>query len=372
VDGGTIDVSYSANTGLERTGTIQVGAKDPNGKSVTGSPAVLTINQFPPVGAASVLTGKGEWIWKISDALTATGSANIQELLQYEINNGINYVVVKAGEGNNFYGNKEIFINLVGLARQLSLSQPDKPLKVFGFHYVYGGSLDAGTKTSNFCENTDPVTEGNIAITILQTGVDGLVIDAELKYFDNNPSRILCNGKPPPMKAATAALKYITTIRNNTAYTNAFLAHSPFPIPTSPSGLKEAGPLYDTPFPFMTFGENTQAVLPQTYYRFWDQNQTPNEIVHAMNTAWITVQKSWTNNKHSNAVKPIFPIGYGNGIRSNGSPVCNGNTTNGQDITDFISVLKTINPSASESGYTGVSFFRTECQSADIWNAIAA
>jgi hypothetical protein len=212
-------------------------------------------------------------------------------------------------------------------------------------------------------------------LRFLVWGVDGLVIDAELEYFDNDPSRILCNGKAPPMKAAAAAQKYITTIRNNPTYAKAFLAHSPFPIPTSPSGISEPGPLYDSPFPFMTFGENTQAVLPQAYYRFWDQNQTPADIVTAMNAAWKTVQNSWMKHGHADAIKPIFPIGYANGIASNGTPICGGdaaNTTDGQDITDFINVLRTITPSASESGYNGVSFFRTECQSADIWNAIAA
>jgi murein DD-endopeptidase MepM/ murein hydrolase activator NlpD len=360
---GTVNYTVDANTSTSsRSGTITAGGQ------------TFTITQAGSSGGGGVtlpLSGKGDWIWLIDEAITAIGGSTVQDLIDYEKSKEIQYLIVKAGEGNHSFPDSATLTKLDSTFVQLA---KNAGLKVFGYHYVYGGAIDAAGSLGdppntanchnppNWCDDTDPQAEGNVAIAILATGVDGLVIDAEDEYFDSHPWRIRKDGTQP-LPAADAAKKYFQTIR--ASYPNAFLAHAPYPIPTSPppSAYYEPGPLYDTPFPYMTFGENTQAVLPQAYYRY--NGLTALAMVQQMNSAWITVQNSWVQNGHPNAIKPIFPIGWGNGV-------CLGTKTTDADITAFVNELNLISPPASAGGYTGVSFWRAECHGPDIWAAISA
>jgi hypothetical protein len=97
---GIIKVRYSANTGAQRSGTIQV-----TSKGAVGSPATLTVIQAPPALGSSPLSGKGDWIWFIDDAIKAIGGSKLQDLINYESCAGIQYLIVKAGEGNHPYPN---------------------------------------------------------------------------------------------------------------------------------------------------------------------------------------------------------------------------------------------------------------------------
>ena len=362
---GTIDVSYSANTGSQRAGTIFVSAS-----GASGTPITLTIVQAGSSSAANIspLSGKGDWIWLIDDAIRLIGGTTAQDLINFEKSKGISYLIVKAGEGNHRYPNPsgthtQFDSAFVRLAR-------DAGLKVFGFHYVYGGAINASSSLGltkpnpancdadkYWCDDTDPQMEGNIAISILATGADGLIIDAEDEYFDSHPWRIRKDGTQP-LPASEAAKLYFQTIR--ASYPNAFLGHAPYPIPTSPppSGGYESSPLYDTPFPYLTFGENTQAVLPQAYFGF--NGLTPSAMVRQMNAAWITVQNSWMLNGHPNAIKPIFPIGWG------------ATPATGADIGAFVDELNHVTPPASAGGYAGVSFWHAAAHTSDIWTAISA
>jgi hypothetical protein len=384
---GTISVSFAANSGAQRTGTIMITAS-----GASGSPVTLTITQAAPGGTnTSPLSGKGDWITntysaiannlntvihcRADDPAPHTPQNQIQDLVQqlidFEKSKGIQYLIVKAGEGNHLYPASpdcpKVDATFVQIVHNASL-------KLFGYHYVYGGALDAlgpGGMPPNplncdipktyehenfWCDDTDPKTEGNQAIAILGTGVDGLVIDAEDQYMYGSPYRIRKDGTTP-LPAADAAKIYFNTIR--ASYPNAFLAHAPYPLPTS---TDKTDPLYDTPFPYMTFGENTQAVLPQAYYRF--NGLAPVDMADKMNSAWITVQDSWVQNGHPDAVKPIFPVGYGDGY-------CGQVTVTRSDILDFVGELNRVTPPASAGGYSGVSFYDAECHTADIWDGIS-
>jgi BACON domain-containing protein len=94
---GIINVTYATNTGAARTGTIQVGAS-----GAVGSPITITITQWAlGQGGPSPLAGKGDWIHKITDALSSIGVSNtqnpIQSLIDYEKSKGVQYLIVKAG-----------------------------------------------------------------------------------------------------------------------------------------------------------------------------------------------------------------------------------------------------------------------------------
>ena len=368
---GTIHVSYSANTGVQRSGTVQVNA---NGAS--GSPGVLTITQAArgDCANASPLSGKGEWIKRLDRASAAIGGSTPQDIITYAVSHDVQYLIIKAAEGNHIFPDRAV---IPKLDAALVASAHNAGLKIFGFHYVYGGAMDACsllTRTSPnpadcpttgdnacWCDDTDPQTEAAVAVTILATGVDGLIIDTEDEYFDGDPWRFRKDGTSPPL-AATAANVYLSTIR--ASYPNAFLGYAPYPLPTHPRGGLESAPLYDTPFPYLTFSENTQAVLPQAYYKF--DGYSPVGIADAMNGAWITVQNSWVQNGHPNAVKPIFPIGWANGL-------CTQSTlSTGSDLLQFVNELSVVSPPASAGGYTGVSFWHAACQNSDIWNAVSA
>jgi hypothetical protein len=268
----------------------------------------------------------------------------VQQLINLEKGMGIQYLIVKAGQGDHFYPASPdcpqvntTFINMAHAAG----------IKVYGFHYVYGGAYDPFYK-----ENTDVGTEVTIAQQILATGADGLVIDAELEYEDGQASRYRVPGPGSLPSAALAADSYCSGILNK--YPSATLAYSPIWKPSDHPG-----------FPYSTFNKYSAAAMPQAYSsayatagETWLNNVPPAQMISELDAAWTSAQNIWKS--QGKAVIPIVPVAWA------ASP------TTGQEITDFVNALKNDTAPATSGGYQGVSFYDADSNTVDIRTAISS
>lgn len=255
--------------------------------------------------------GKGDWIWQMPSCQTALGVPDVQGVIDYEKNKGMQWITVKCGDGGSTWS--QFNADLVTRAHTAGL-------KIFGWAYAYGNNVPG---------------EINVALNALALGADGFIIDAETEYETN-------------VNRHVNAAAYSHAIKTN--YPTRFLAHAPFPYISFHSG-----------FPYVAFGTNCDAVMPQAY---WDDlsGQTggsPTDMVLDLDTQW----KNWQNSLsgfNTNAIKPIVPIGQGY------------NATPGSEITAFVNALATDASPASPGGYRGVSFWSCQHHTTDQWNAIGA
>lgn len=255
--------------------------------------------------------GKGDWIWQLPSCQTALGVADVQGVIDYEKNKGMQWITVKCGDGGSTWA--QFNADLVTRAHTAGL-------KIFGWAYAYGNNVPG---------------EINVALNALALGADGFIIDAETEYETNVTRHV-------------NAAAYARAIKTN--YPTRFLAHAPFPYISLHSG-----------FPYVAFGTNCDAVMPQAY---WDElssrtGGSPTDMVLDLDTEWKNWQNSLTG-FNTNAIKPIVPIGQGY------------NATPGSEITAFVNALATDASPASVGGYRGVSFWSCQHHTTDQWNAIGA
>jgi hypothetical protein len=337
---GTINVSYSTNTAAQRSGTIQVIAT-----GAAGSPASITVTQAAgSSGSSNNFVGKGDWIHNIDTCIqnVPLTTHSLQSLIDWEQSKGIQYLIVKAGQGDHYYplSGTKLDATLVQMCHAAGI-------KVYGWHYPYGGAYDPAWN-----EDTSVVQEVQIANQMLATGCDGIVIDAELEYEDGQTNyRYRKFGGTLPT-AASAADAYCQGIL--AAYPNAIIAHAPVWKPSSHPG-----------FPYVTFGKYCVAVMPQAYCSAYATTETylahegPAQMIQDLDNAWAIAQNSWISQGYSSSVKQIVPVIYG------AAPVT------GQEIVDFVNGLKNDANPATAGGYQGVSFYDTDLHTASIWNAMA-
>ncbi|MBA4150798.1 MAG: immunoglobulin domain-containing protein, partial [Verrucomicrobia bacterium] len=221
--------------------------------SVTSADAGLTVAVDP------FNMGKGDWIYFLSMATNQLGGnvpsvTDIASLMNYERLQGMQFVVVKAGDGGTIWN--QFNAELVDAAHAAGL-------KIFGYGRVFGTNI-AG--------------EIAVATNVLALGADGFVIDAEIEY----ESHILANNN-------AAAEEYCQGIR--AAYPDAFLAHSPFALIS-----------YHSTFPYVTFGKHCDVVMPQCYWKSF--GISPSNMVHQLDTQWSNWQNSLTGSNTA-AIKPI-------------------------------------------------------------------
>lgn len=111
-----------------------------------------------------MLTGKGLFIWKISNIEGGDINAAARQLIA----GGFQHVLIKIADGTEDYN-----VRITGgirddLAARLSALLKSKGIVVWGWHYVYGDN---------------PEAEAGVAYRrILETGVSGYVINAEAHY----------------------------------------------------------------------------------------------------------------------------------------------------------------------------------------------
>ena len=219
-------------------------------------PLVEPFENYPaPTPALPPTSGKGIWIWHLSEA----ENGNVSKIIEKVKFAGLTWVTIKCGDGNLFWkGEDECTSDVVTQFHNAGI-------KVFGWQYVYGD---------------DPIGEAEVANQILDLGIDGFIIDAEAEY----------KGKPDN---ATA---YLENIREE--HPVSFVAYTTFPIID-----------YHTDFPYLEFGKYCDAVMPQDYWK--EIGVTPEEMVEWMEEQWNKWHEIWEDGGHSDSVKPIIPLGQG-------------------------------------------------------------
>ena len=285
----------------------------------TGKNAPLLDNGVNPANL-----GKGDWIYFLSLATNQLGGhvpgvRSVPSLMAYEQSQGMNFIVVKAGTGAADFpspSNLQFTARLVNHAHAVGL-------KIFGYTRSDGADIPG---------------EIALAARVYNCGADGFVIDAEAEWEAANlPDNL------------NKAWQLAAGIKTN--FPNKFLGHAPFPIIGN-----------HTTFPYKEFGFHCDAVLPQAYWK--SIGVSPTYMVRWMDTEWHKWHGSLTG-QWTNAIKPLAPVGQG------WSPSAKEITT-GAEINAFAGALKTDTNPAPMGGYQGLSFWRADLHSTDMWRAIAA
>jgi len=250
-------------------------------------------NYFALIPTPSPASGKGIWIWKLSDA----EGGNVSAIIEQCKNVGIKWVAIKCGDGTQFWD----WQCTPSLITQLQ----NAGIKVLGWQYVYGN---------------DPIGEASVANQILDSGVDGFIIDAEAEY----------EGKP-----ANATI-YLENIRGG--HPDSFIAYTTFPIID-----------YHTDFPYLEFGKYCDAVMPQDYWK--EIGVMPEYMVEWMEEQWDKWHEIWEAGGYGDSIKPIIPIGQGWDV-------------SGDEITRFCNLIY-------EHGYGGVSLWRYGTMTEENWEVYA-
>ena len=265
--------------------------------------------------------GKGDWIWSVSISIAklnnqVPGVTDIPSLMSYEKNQGMSFVIVKAGTGSTNYpsaNSPQFTAALVNAAHNVGL-------KIFAYTRSYG---------------TDLPGEIAMATNCLALGADGWIIDAESEW---ESSRLGTNGP-------TLAKQYCTAIKS--AYPNRLLGHAPMPYISLHSS-----------FPYKEFGYYSDVVMPQDYWNYI--GVTPDQVVADMDSEWSNWQNGlsgiWTN-----AIKPLLPIGQADITNVPNS-----------EITAFANAVINDATPATVGGYKGMSWWDAHQHSSNQWPAIAA
>ncbi|MDB6028354.1 MAG: hypothetical protein JWM68_4577, partial [Verrucomicrobiales bacterium] len=258
-------------------------------------------------GVDSANLGKGDWIYFMSMATNKLGGhvasvINIPTLMSYETNQGMSFIVVKAGEGSTNFptSGAQFNSNLVFQAHAVGL-------KIFGYTRSYGVNING---------------EIGVATNAMKLGADGFIIDAEVEWESGN----LANGP-------ALATQYCNGIK--AVYPNRFLGHAPMPI----IGLHSS-------FPYKEFGIGCDTVMPQDYW--FDMGYTPAGMVDKMDTEWRNFYNGLSGSD-TNAIKPIAPIGQADSTNEVAA-----------DITGFFTGLNNDLKCVTPGGYRGVSFWRSD------------
>ncbi|HEX3798128.1 MAG TPA: hypothetical protein VH413_05450 [Verrucomicrobiae bacterium] len=258
--------------------------------------------------------GKGDWIYQLGRAEARLGISSTQELVNYEAGLGMQWITVKCADGADTNSWSQFNATLIAQAHAAGL-------KIFGWAYIYGGTNVPG--------------EINAALSSLDQGADGFIMDAESEYDASGQS--------------TAAQQYCAGIRAR--YPNTFLAFAP---------IYDVVNVAQHPnFPATVFGRYCDAAMPQDYWQYY--GDTPPQMVADMDTVWTTWQNGLTGTNRQ-AIKPIIPIGQSASLLG---------TEVAADITDFVASLKGDKNPASAGGYHGVSFYSCQTRTTNMDLGIA-
>jgi hypothetical protein len=273
--------------------------------------------------------GKGDWIYFVSAATNHLGGSvpsvvNVPTLMAYYKTIGMQYVIVKAGTGStNFNGGG---------------SSPQ-----FNSNLVYHAHA-AGLLIFAYTRSYDDDVPGEIdmAAACFALGADGWVIDGESEW-ESGANQAGTNGP-------TRAIQYGEGLR--ALFPNKFIAHAPFPIIS-----------FHSSFPYKEFGYFCDTVMPQEYWTeiYGDSPTAVSDMVSRTDNEYRNWQNSLTGT-WTNAIKPIAPLAQAWSSASG--------TTTGAEIDEFFDRLRTNPNPASVTGYKGISFWRADLKTADMWSAI--
>ena len=261
---------------------------------------------------------KGDWVYVLSTATNHLGGnvssvTSVATLMSYEASQGMNWIVIKSGEGSTNFpnGTQQLTSSVITAAHNAGL-------KIFGYTRSYGVNVGGEIK---------------IATNTMVLGADGYIIDAEIEWESAN----LANN-------TTVASNLLGGIK--AVFPNRFLGHSPSMYISVHSS-----------FPYKQFGLYCDATMPQAYWKEFGISSSA--VVSDMDSEWSNWQDglsgAWTN-----AIKPIAPIGEGwNGVT-------------GSEITTFYNTLKADANPATAIGYQGISWWRADLHTAAMWTSIGA
>jgi hypothetical protein len=276
--------------------------------------------------------GQGDWIWEMSSCETALGVATPQAVIDYEANKGMQWVCVKAVDGPYYFTAGGGLSSSSGQSQWTSTIINEahaKGMKIFAWGYVAGNN-------STYDGGDTEAQELALAKWADSVGGDGFIIDAEIQY-ETNATRV-----------ADASL-YASGIKS--AYPNLFLSYAPFPYISDHTG-----------FPYIQFGTNCDAVMPQDY---WGEFEiAPGAMVSDMDGEWSAWQNSLTG-FNTNAIKPIIPIGQGYDDSSISY------TEKASEITNFVYSLQNDPSPAGKGGYHGVSYWSCQHHTVADWTGLA-
>lgn len=266
--------------------------------------------------------GKGDWIYFLSDAVKQLGGnvpavTDLTSLMEYYKEVGMSFVAIKAGTG----------------AREFPTDNPQ-----FTPEFIEAAHA-AGLKVYPYTRSDGKDVPGEIALALkcYDMGADGFIIDAESEWEEHHLGN----------KNLQLAIDLCEGIRAK--YPNKFLAHAPLPVISLHSS-----------FPYKEFGYYCDAVMPQAYWK--SIGVTPKRMVKWMNEEWHRWQDSLTG-KWTNAIKPIAPIGQG--WNPTETKVVTGN-----EILEFVAALNHDKNPITPTGYTGVSYWRTDLHTDRMWKGI--
>ena len=285
--------------------------------------------------------GKGDQIYVLSYATNKLGGqipsvTSTAGLMQFYTNQGIRFIVVKAGDGNQLYygtyGHPQFTSALVNTAHAYGLF-------IFGYNYSVGSDIPG---------------EVAIADYVFNTGADGFVYDAETEW----ESSVIGSQGP------TLAWQLCSTVRAH--WPNKFQAYSSYPIIS-----------YHSSFPYKEFGYWCDTSMPQIYPQQWDGvHSRPSGGINWTDVNWRNWQNSlkgtssvingqtiyWTN-----AIKPLAPVNhvYASGI---GGITATPSTF----VMEFLDYLNADPHAVTAGGYQGASFWRADLHNSTQWGNIKA
>lgn len=283
--------------------------------------------------------GKGDWIWRVNAATVNLGAETVLELAQKMRDAGFKWVIVKAGDGDDGpllnYGDGTVSPTLGSweqFSRELIDTFHSVGMKIFGYHFMYGGGSVVGRGTVSI-----PALEQKVAKDILSLGCDGLVVDAEgqLEAVANNG----------PITEA-----YCKAIRD--AYPDTFLSYAPFPYVS-----------LHTKYPYEAFSKYCDNVMPQDYYVTISRTKgSPERMLFDQNAEYKKLYDGFRAKGHPEWALPIVPIGQA----YNTSTM---RVTEGR-MDRWFQALLTDTSGVSPGGYNGTSFWSTQHHTPEMWASL--
>lgn len=249
-------------------------------------PSVERTLSPPAPDPISPFSGRGVWIWRMVQA----EDGQLQRIIEKAKLAGLDWVAIKAANGNSHW---------VQFNPEVIRKIQEVGIKVFGWLYAYGNN---------------PQNEAEVAKGVLRLGCDGLIIDAEREY----------EGKH------AAAERYLSLIR--TAFPNAFIAYSSFPIISKHPA-----------FPYAEFGKYCDASLPQCYWKLL--GYTPETMIDRLQNEWGQWAEKMRAGGLERAIIPLLPVGQGFNVEA-------------QEVERFIEATK---------DYTGVNLWEWSQMSKEVW-----
>jgi len=252
-------------------------------------------SQHNPPPSVNPALGKGIWIWH----LTQSEKGNVSKIINRAKSVGLKWIAIKGGDGTTLWEDQdELTIEIIHQIQNAGL-------KILGWQYIYG---------------EQPLLEANVTIEILNRGVDGFIINAEIEY----------EGK------RDEAIDYLTEVREH--YPSAFLAYSTFPIID-----------YHIEFPYIEFGHYCNASMPQDYWKLI--GITPERMLEWREEQWNKWHVIWAQQGNNSSIKPIIPTGQGWNVEPD-------------EILRYCNLIL-------DGDYLGMSLWRYDLMSDEMWDAYA-